>query len=374
MASLVMLAIMAGCAAFLYLKGTLMQGVTMLFNAIVAGFIASAFFEVLAAVLAKHAPGMAVWAQMICFLLLFILTVAVLQTIAMQLGKQKVDLGLWPERVGRIASGILIGYVITGQLFAAATMGPLPPGYPYARFPERSANPASPSKALLNPDGFVTGLFGTISKGSFAPIGQAKSFALLHADYLDQLYLNRYKASSSVPVMTKTQALYLPPKGGLWEAPADLRDGKGESAPSRPGQTLMMVRVGLKKSALKDAGKFTLSQLRLICSPSDQAPLAGSGKTAYPIGYVGADGHLELKPLSEKIIIKASDVSGKIKEIDFAFFVSAGMVPRLVGFKLNELEKVSAPVSGEDVPELVRFQNSSASDEEDDKTDTEERG
>ena len=108
----------------------------------------------------------------------------------------------------------------------------------------------------------------------------------------------------------------------------------------------MMVRVGLKKSALKDAGKFTLSQLRLICSPTDQAPLAGSGKTAYPIGYVGADGRLELKPLSEKIIIQASDVSGKIKEIDFAFFVH---------LKHQEPGKKREPTSSVGISELSNW-------------------
>lgn len=359
MVSLVMLAIMAGCAVFLYLKGTFVQGLTMVFNAIIASFIALAFFEFVADLLIKQAPGMAPWGQMICSLLLFILTLAVLQTAAMQIGKEKVNLGLWPERVGRIVSGILVGYVITGQLLVAGAMAPLPKGYPYARFPERNIDASKPGKALLNPDGFITGLFGTISKGSFSPMGEPKSFAMLHAGYLDHLYLNRHSASSGVSVMTSTEALSLERKAGVWEAPSGLRDTDGETPPNRPGHTLMLVRVGIKKNAIRDAGKFTLSQLRLVCGPQGQAPLAGGGTVAYPIGYIGAGGRLDLKPLSETLTIQASDIPDNKKDIDFAFFVPAGTVPRLLGFKLNNIEQVSAIATGDEVPEVISYRDSS---------------
>lgn len=365
MATLVILAIILGSAALLYLKGTFVQGLTMVFNAILAGFLASAFFELLANVLIKQAPSMTLWAHTTCFLLLFILAMAVLQTIAMQLGKEKVNLGLWPERVGRVLTGIFLGYVIAGQLLIAAAMAPLPEGYPYARFLHRNADPSKPNKALLNPDGFVTGLFGAISKGSFSPIGEPKSFAVVHADYLDTLYLNRLGGSDDIPVMTSSPALLLPSKAGLWEAPSSLRDSEGQNPPSRAGEKLMLVRVGIRKSALRDAGKFTLSQLRLVCTEKGQGgtALSGTGKAVYPVGYIGAAGQLELRPLTEQLTIDTADVPDKVKEIDFAFFVPVNMVPRLVGFKLNNLEKVSSPATGEDIPDVVRFRGSSRSDE-----------
>ena len=43
MASLVMLVIIVGCAAFLYLKGTFGQSVAWVFNALFASFVAFAF-------------------------------------------------------------------------------------------------------------------------------------------------------------------------------------------------------------------------------------------------------------------------------------------------------------------------------------------
>ena len=189
MVSLIMLVIIAAAAAILYLKGTLVQGLTLVFNALLAGFVAAAFFEALATLLTKYAAGIAAWAQMISFLLLFILVLAVLQTVAMQLGKEKIDLGLWPERVGRIVCGIILGYIITGNLLLALAASPLPSNLPYARFAERNPNPTEPSKPALSPDGFVASLFGAVSKGSFAAMGEPQSFAVLHADCLDHLYL-----------------------------------------------------------------------------------------------------------------------------------------------------------------------------------------
>ncbi len=367
MVSLVMLAIIAGCAVGLYLKGTFVQGLTLIFNALLAGFVAFAFYEMLGGLLAKYAASIGTWAQMISFLLLFVLTLAVLQTIIMQLGKEKMDMGEWPERVGRIVSGVILGYLITGHLLTALALAPLPSSLPYARFGERSPDPSKPNKPLFSPDGLVTGLFGTISKGSFAAISSPKSFAVLHADYLNQLYLNRHNVSKDVPLTTATAALSIPPKAGVWEAPATLRDTDGQALPARGGETLMLVRVGIKKKALQDAGKFSLSQLRLICVPKGNStePLAGQGQVVYPIGYIGPGGRLEKKSLNDLVTIQGSDIpdNDKSKPIDFAFYVPTSLSPSVIGFKGNNLEKVSAPVSGEDIPTPVFFGGTSSSSE-----------
>ena len=357
MVSLVMLAIIVGCAVGLYLKGTLAQGLTLIFNTLFAGFVAFAFFETLAVQLTKYATGIALWAQMTCFLLLFVLALAILQAITVQLAKEKIDLGLWPERVGRVVCGIILGYLITGHLLVGVAMAPLPNQYPYARLNDRNPDPSKPNKPLFSPDGFVSGLFGTVSKGSFASLSKPQSFAVLHADYLNQLYLNRHKSPQSAPVMTGKPALTVPRKAGLWEAPATLRDTEGQALPARSGENLMLVRVGINKSALNDAGKFTLSQVRLICIPKGNTdnPLAGQGQAVYPIGYMGPGGRLERKSLGELITIQSSDVPENVRNIDFAFYVPTSLSPSLIGFKLNNLERVSAPVSGEDIPQPIPF-------------------
>ena len=357
MVSLIMLVIIAGCAAALYLKGNLVQGITLVLNALIAGLVAFAFYETLGGLLSKYAAGIAGWSQMICFLLVFILLLAILQTVVMQLGKEKMDLGLWPERVGRIVSGIFLGYVITGYLLTALALAPLPSSIPYARFEQRNPDASQANKPMFSPDGFVSGLFGTISKGSFAALGTPRSFAVLHADFLNRLYLNRHKISQDIPLQTSTPALSIPSKAGVWEAPATLRDTNGQALPARPGETLMLVRVGIKKSAIKDAGQFSLSQLHLICVPkaNSDAPLAGAAEVAYPIGYVGSGGQLEQKSLSDLVTLKSGQIQGKALDIDFAFYVPAGLTPALISFKGNNLEKLSKPVSGEDAPRPLPF-------------------
>ncbi len=363
MASLVIFAILLGCAAVLYRKGTLAQGLTMILNAILASLAAFAFFEQMATLLIKYSPAIATWAQAICFLLLFVLAFAILQTVAMQLGKQKIDLGLWPERVGRVVCGLVLGYLVAGQLLVAGAMAPLPNTYPYPRFSEQNTDPSKPNKALLNPDGFVVGLFGTISKGSFSAMGTPKSFAMLHAGYLDELYLNRLKIAKEVPLRTRSSAIEVQRKGGVWDAPNNLRDSEGKPLPSRPGENLILVRIGIRKGALQDAGKFTLSQVRLVCREKggDSNSLAGKGQTVYPVGHIGAAGRLVQKALTDEITIKASDVPDDVKNIDLAFYVPTHLTPALIGFKLNNLQQVSAPVSGEDVPQTVGFEESSES-------------
>jgi len=355
MINLAMLAIMAGCAAYLFLKGTLAQGVAMIFNAIIAGFIAFGFYEMLSEFLIKYSPGIAVWANLICFALLFILAFAILQTVAMQLNKEKVDFDKLPEQIGRPAAGVVLGYIITGHLLIAVAMAPLPSKWPYPRFDERNPNPVSPSKPLLSPDGFVAGLFGTVSKGSLSPFGEARSFAVLHAGYVDQLYLNRQKVTQDVSIVTGAPAIAVPRKDGVWFARDGLRDSEGKALSAPGGESLMLVRIAIRRSALKDAAKFTLSQLRLICGPkTGEGPLAGAGRAVYPIGYIGSGGRLERKSLAEIITIDPSKVEGDVS-MDVAFFVPTNLTPSLVAFKRNNVVQISAPASPEDAPQPLPF-------------------
>jgi hypothetical protein len=238
-------------------------------------------------------------------------------------------------------------------------MAPLPAKYPYPRFEERNPNPSSPSRPLLSPDGFVAGLFGTISKGGFGPMGEPKSFALVHAGFVDHLYLNRY-GGKEVTLMTATPAIQSPRKDGVWEAPDNLRDSENKPVPSQAGKNLMLVRVEIRKSAMKDASKFTLSQVRLICGSKAEsgAAIAGAGEAAYPVGYIGSGGRLETKSLSEVISIDAARVSGDSATMDLAFQVPTNLVPLLIEFKRNNIVQVSSPASAEDAPQPIPFGSS----------------
>jgi len=356
MISIAMLAIMAGCAAYLFLKGTLAQGVAMIFNALIAGFAAFGFYEMLADYLVKYSPGVAVWAPMICFLLLFVLVFAILQAASMQLSKEKIDFGKLPEQIGRPVAGVILGYIVTGHLLVAAAMAPIPSQYPYPRFDDRNPNPSEPSKPLLSPDGFVAGLFGTLSTGSFSPIGEPKSFAMLHAGFIDQLHLNRH-GGKDVSLMTETSALDVR-RGGVRDAPENLRDSEGKPVPSQAGKSLMLVRVGIRRGALKDAAKFTLSQFRLVCGPKGAAaagPLAAKGEAVYPVGYIGEGLRLETKPLGQVITVDPAKVTDDALMMDLAFQVPTNLTPVLIEFKRNNVAQVSSSTSPEDALQPIPF-------------------
>ncbi|MHC4727344.1 MAG: hypothetical protein ACYS17_08940, partial [Planctomycetota bacterium] len=195
MASLIVVIIILGCAAYQYFKGSFTRAVATIIIAICAGITAFGFFEVLANVFIKRSDtgsflSIVPWAQPLSFALLFIIVFGAMQTGLMFLTHNRpVDLGFLPERIGRVVCGILLGLLLSGFLLTALGMAPLPNNYPYQRFDGKR------NKVLLNADGFVTGLFSIISKGS---LSGKRSFATIHPDFLDQIHLNRMISGSSI--------------------------------------------------------------------------------------------------------------------------------------------------------------------------------
>ena len=187
MGSLLVVLIILGCVAYQYLKGTLVKSFVVVITSICASVVAFGYFELLANVFISR-EIFVLWAYPLSFALLFILAFAVLQTIAAQLTRRPIDLGLLPERIGRVVCGIFLGLIVSGLLLTVAAMAPISPKYPYQRFDETSPDPENPGKVLLNADGFATGWFSIVSSGSFSG---KRSFATLHPAFLDKLFLNR---------------------------------------------------------------------------------------------------------------------------------------------------------------------------------------
>ncbi len=393
MASIVVLLIIVGCAVFQFIKGTIVRAFATIIIAIFASIVAFGFFEILAGVLIKRGDSgsmlaLVPWAHSLGFLLLFVLVFAVLQTAVVQLTrKQPIDLGFLPERIGRVVLGIILGLITSGVLMTFLAMAPLPNQYPYERFEPRNIKVDSPKKVLLNTDGFVTGLFSVISNGSFSG---KRSFACLHPNYLDQLYLNRLDSDVSV-VSGSWPAIEVPRDKATWPATDALKTqiedlnsrGKFSRTPGKPigNYQPMIVRVGIKRIALKadpkiNAGIFTLSQLRLICKPKgyDGGPLAGKGINVYPLGYLKAANEIET---NSKIQVERSDFTGNagIKDFDFIFPVPSGYVPALVEFKLNNIVQIPTNAILTDAAEAPPAVGSSPSvpgtpDEENQRPDT----
>ncbi len=360
MLSAVVLLIIAGCAVFQFFKGTIVRAFATIVIAVFASIVAFGFFEILADVLIKRGDSGSMlslipWAQALSFLLLFILTFAILQTAIVQLTRQKIDLGFLPEQIGRPILGIILGLVVSGVLLTFLVLAPLPNKYPYQRFEQRNIRIDNPGKVFPNVDGFVTGLFSVISNGSFSG---KRSFAVMHPDYLNQVFLNRLDSDISI-VSGVSPAIEVPRDAAVWPTSDALKtqveelnsQGQLSRSPGKPTESrydLMVARIGIKRTALKNeskisAGTFTLSQLRLICKSRghEGETQTGKGQNVYPIGYLKAANQIET---SSKIELKRDDFTDNVrtKDIDFLFAVPSGFVPVMVEFKLNNVVQIPA--------------------------------
>ena len=160
--------------------------------------------------------------------------------------------------------------------------------------------------------------------------------------------------------MTKAGAVSVPGKEGVWYASGDLKDSDGSAITPRTGCGIMVVRVVIK-SYVRDAGKFTLGQLRLICMPKDltltPGALTGKGVNAYSIGYFSGKDEITTKGLSELITVhKDAFPAGKQqRNIDFAFNVPNEYTPVALQFKQNVISKVPRAVSSDQAPPVTPF-------------------
>ncbi|MEJ2703226.1 MAG: hypothetical protein P8Z79_12365 [Sedimentisphaerales bacterium] len=388
MASLVVVLIVLGCAVFQYFKGTVVRAFGTIVIAICASMIAFGFFEPLANLFISRGDdskfiSLVPWAQTLSFILLLVLSFALLQTGLVYLTRQSVDLGFLPERIGRVVCGIILGLITSGLLLTAFEMGPLSTSYPYQRFDPAKLDAESPNRVLFNADGFVTGLFGVFSNGSFSG---KRSFAAIHPSYLNQLFFNRLTRVGETSIVSSLSPAIEIPKVAVWPASEAIRqqadrfatelktrggrlaiDNGGKSVPlpvaTQGSFDTTIVRIAFKKRAIRrgvqvNGGTFTLSQLRLICErkgPGAEA-LTGKGTNVYPIGFlksaseIGLAGEIKL----------ASDNFGRnatTKEIDFVFRVPSGFEPVLVQFKMNSIVEIPARaiVSADKAPAPATF-------------------
>ncbi|MHC4843864.1 MAG: hypothetical protein ACYTEE_08700 [Planctomycetota bacterium] len=375
---MLILLIIAGLVAYQYLKGNFVCSFLMLIIIIFSSIPAFAFYEYASSFIissddsnkmAKLVPI----AQPLCFFVIFGLSFAILQSIANTLCKEKPDLGVIAERIGRICCGAFSGLLLSGVLLTILVMSPLPSKFPYERFSTNNPNVDNPKKALLNADGFAVGWFNLFSKGS---LSGKKSFSALHPGFLDATFLNRLgipkKVSIAIP--GSKPAIEVPNENGLWPAQQGLKDSSGKIISQKSNTVLMIVRVGLRRPILQSYGAFTPLQLRLLCKSRDQVSdiNKGSATISYPIGYMKTAEQVETRPLNEVIKFQQDDFDATVKWVDFVFPVPSDTVPVLLGFKFNTLLKLSKPVDAKDTPDIIPFEIPKAKPEEIEQKEEEE--
>jgi hypothetical protein len=356
MASIIVLVVMAGCAALLFFKGNFVRAFAAFIAALCANIVAFGWFDQLSALLIRN-DIMPKWAQAICFLVLFIITFGILLTLIMTLTRLPIDLGTTPERVGRIVFGLLLGFILSGTLLLIGGLAPLGANFPYQRFEASMPDLQNPKKPLLNPDGFLTGLFGITSSGS---LSGSQSFTVLHADFLNQLYLDRILTGKNVSTRTKEQGtIEVPAKTGAWPA-TNLKDSSGNPLPAKTGSDLIIVRVGFTSKLMRAGSRFTTGQLRLLCkSKGEKQPLKAGAKCVYPVGYIKLPGRVAMKGPAEAITLQQSDFKTGPKFIDFAFYIPAETEPAALIFKSNDIAMVHGLVTADEAPKPMPFMQAS---------------
>lgn len=350
MGGILVLLFIIGFAAYEYLKGSVIKAFALLISCIAAMVVAFAYYELLAGILIER-QMLVPWAHTLSLLLLFVITLAVLQVAVSQIFKKEtIDLGLWPERIGRIACGVFLGLVVSGFLLSAFALAPLPEQYPYARFESASPSFDNPSGVLFNADGLVTSWFGAMSRGSFS--GE-KSFSVLHPNPLNQAYLNRLYP----PAVTNPRAIEVP-NGTARPAPENLKDMEGNNVSAKSGSMLMIIRIGITGEAMPQADvTFTPMQLRVVCTPkdNDKPALSGNGTAVQPIGFLKSAALMKRLNMNETITITRDDLSGNVRHIDFVFEIPADCKPVLAAFKRNAIAEIGAVATAENAPPIIPF-------------------
>lgn len=364
LAGVFVIIIVLGFVAHRYLKGTALKSFAVVIAAICGAVIAFSYFELIASAFIKRGRG-GQWAHAGSFLLLFIVSFAILRFIAGKLIRGDIDLGLLVTRCVNIICGFFLGLILAGVILTTAALAPLSEKWPYQRFQTdaKQIDPRNPRKVLLNADGFVAGLFRIISKGS---LSSDRSFAVFHPNFLDQAYLNRHKITGNILAIAADDAVVVRKKNGAWQAPANLiAASTAEPLQPKPHHSFTIVRVGLKSGAAEDGGimgkggsaVFTLAQLRLICKQkaTGEDIFTGTAQAVYPVGYIRTGNQVQLKNVSDDIVLKHSDFAGKTKYIDFVFEVPQGYVPVIVRFRQNALAQVPPLMSPKEAPEMISF-------------------
>jgi hypothetical protein len=334
---LILVTVLLTMAVF-YLKCEVLTSITTLLSAVFGVIAAMGYHEILGSfILSKGYGGAhAYWASA---LILFVVVFAVLRTAAFQILNPKIEFTPLIKQVTSIVCGGICGMLISGMLLIVLAMSPASGGLSYSRYDlAGTVNPDRPDRLLINADGWVSGMFSWISRGS---LSGKSSYALYHPDPLNQIHLNR--AKGAFPIAGK-QALKLPGKNYIRQQTIG-------------DKSLVVVRVGINQQPFKSGGAgnaegnltLALGQVRMICGTKGDTEGTGIGTPVYPAGFV-VKNKLEEKKLGEVITLERKEAQnlryGSAVWKDIAFEVPSGLTPKMLNYKYNIFFKLDPVVPG----------------------------
>ena len=345
--------------AFFYLKCSMMQSLMTLWSAVLTTIVVFSYYEWVANLFISrgYAPNFALCGS---FTLLFVVIFASLRSLSELLISTPVDLGNVVKLPVALVCGLLAGIIFSGNLLVALGLLPLHGKIFYSRFaPDATVVLSSPQTPALSTDGFVAGLYRQISSGSMR---SAKSFGVLHADYLSQIHLNKLKTKDSVLSVSSREALILPKgktkKPVRWKTVDD--------------KEMAIVRVGVQTKKIEDGGAgdasfklaFLPAQVRLIVKEANDAgrPMTGTAEPKYPVGLWGGEKVTKWK-LNQIIAPDSTEIVNRVYWMDVAFECSKSEeTPVLLEFKQNAV--VGLPEAVDSTPEIERALDNEGEKEE----------
>ncbi|MGB8226272.1 MAG: hypothetical protein WCE45_05335, partial [Sedimentisphaerales bacterium] len=203
---LAVILIMLITVGFIYLKGSAIKSFLLLINTFIALTAAFAYFETLGQMIIGY-KIMVEWAFAASLILIFALTLAILNAISSKLLSADIYFGDLPDRIAKCLIAAVAGFAIAGVVLTAVAMMPIDTKLPYERFSASGAvlsRSTRPNKTLiLNADGFVTSFASWLSRGSMS--GQ-KSLAVFHPELLNEAYLNRIGCDKENSALAKSES------------------------------------------------------------------------------------------------------------------------------------------------------------------------
>lgn len=259
--------------AFFQVTQGLFSALMMTVLSLVSLIVAFNYYEPLARLLYPYQPASA---DGIALVVIFVVVLLALRILGDRFIKRNVVMGLWVDRIGGGALGILTGMLLVGVL--AVVMQMLPWGESILGYrPFDDSLRRSQRLYLFAPDDFVVGTVRALSGqslGSRAGFG----YGSVHDDLLRELFCARNTAGRGGRIDARTDALtvegaYSSP-GGMW----------GVAIPTCPMLSdqitkVVVVRVEVDRRAAGGDGWWRL--------PGTHFRLVGeSGRSYYPLGYL----------------------------------------------------------------------------------------
>lgn len=365
MATTLVCVIMLAGIAYFYLKCNIMTSLTNLLASLMGCILAFSYYEQLAGLLVSESWAVT-WIQSATFLLIFFFGFLFIRVLSGFLTKSDFEVTQIAKLSINLTCGALTGMVVAGILLVAVGLSPLPPRLFYSRFPlSKPIHLGLSYPPVINADGFAASFYSWVSQSS---LSSSKSFAVLHADYLTRLHLNRYALSKDIPAVCSYKAIKLP-SGNV--SPVRLR--KFSDTP----EMMTVVRLGISASEIHKGGaaeknhKVSLiaGQVPLIIKEQDQAGnYTGSAQVIYPAGKMNKGGALETLALEKNPLDDGKadeDKKAGLKEgyywMDLVYQVPQGRKAVLIGFKQNAiLELPKAVPSTEEIENALNGEQSAS--------------